>query len=187
MKAGEKEASVYFPAGSAWFDFYTGQQHQGGATDTISVEQDHIPVFVRAGAFVPMSPLVQNTRDYSAKKLELHYYHDASVKKSAGKLYDDDGETANAYETGAYTLMHFSSQANTAQLKISLQAQTGVHAEAADRNIALHIHNIASKPASVILQGKAAPFSWDETKKQLLIDAHWQKNSKAELLIKLIK
>nr|WP_232063399.1 DUF5110 domain-containing protein [Undibacterium sp. KW1] len=134
-----------------------------------------------------MSPLVQNTRDYSAKKLELHYYHDASVKKSAGKLYDDDGETANAYETGAYTLMHFSSQANTAQLKISLQAQTGVHAEAADRNIALHIHNIASKPASVILQGKAAPFSWDETKKQLLIDAHWQKNSKAELLIKLIK
>ncbi|MFZ6638597.1 TIM-barrel domain-containing protein [Undibacterium sp. TC4M20W] len=187
MKAGEKEANVYFPAGSTWFDFYTDQQHQGGATDTVSVEQDHIPVFVRAGAFIPMSPLVQNTRDYSAKKLELHYYHDASVKKSAGKLYDDDGETANAYEKEAYTLIYFHSQANTAELKISLRTETGKSAEAVDRAIALHIHNIASKPVSVSLQGKATPFSWDEAKKQLLIDVHWLKNSKAELSIKLSK
>ncbi|MFZ3003434.1 MAG: TIM-barrel domain-containing protein [Undibacterium umbellatum] len=187
MKAAEKEASVYFPAGSSWFDFYNGQQYQGGTTSTATVEQDHIPVFVRAGAFVPMSPLVQNTRDYSAKKLELHYYHDAVVKKSAGKLYDDDGETANAYEKGAYTIMRFNSQANAAQLKISLQTQTGAHAEAADRDIALHIHNIASKPTSVSLQGIAVPFNWDEAKKQVHVDVRWLKNSKAELSIKLSK
>ncbi|MES2042084.1 MAG: TIM-barrel domain-containing protein [Pseudomonadota bacterium] len=187
MKAAEKESSVYFPAGSTWFDFYNDQQYQGGTTSTVTVAQDHIPVFVRAGAFVPMSPLVQNTRDYSAKKLELHYYHDAAVKKSTGKLYDDDGETANAYEKGAYTIMHFNCQTNAAQLSISLQSQTGLHAEDADREIALQIHNIASKPVRVSLQNKELPFSWDEAKKQLNIDVRWLKNSKAELSIKLSK
>ena len=42
-----------------------------------------MPVYVRAGAFVPMAKVVQSTRDYSTRSIDLHYYHDASVAKAS--------------------------------------------------------------------------------------------------------
>lgn len=37
---------------------------------------------------------------YSSSKLELYYCHDASVPAAAGKRYDHDGETPDAFENG---------------------------------------------------------------------------------------
>src|SRR5205814_145435 len=105
LKAGAVRQEVYFPARSAWFDFYSDARHQGGATEAVALAADHIPVYVRAGAFIPLAKVVQTTRDYSTKNIELHYYHDDSVKAGSGKLYDDDGETAQAYEQGKYELL----------------------------------------------------------------------------------
>jgi alpha-glucosidase (family GH31 glycosyl hydrolase) len=60
LKKGQTKADVYFPARSAWFDFYTGERQAGGATRSIELSPDHVPVYVRAGAFVPK--VVQTTR-----------------------------------------------------------------------------------------------------------------------------
>ncbi|MFZ6653607.1 TIM-barrel domain-containing protein [Undibacterium sp. TJN19] len=187
LKAAEKESTVYFPAGSNWFDFYSGQSYPAGTTARVAVLEDHIPLYVRGGAFVPMTGLIQNTRDYSAKKLELHYYHDATVHQSSGKLYDDDGETANAFEKGAYTLMHFNSTARAKELRIGLRAKTGRHAEPVDRDITLYVHNVIKKPVQVRLQNRIVPFNWDEAGKLLTLDMHWQKNTVANLQIHLNK
>ncbi|MCH8619972.1 TIM-barrel domain-containing protein [Undibacterium sp. TS12] len=187
LKSGEKEASVYFPAGSNWFDFYTGQQYQGGSIASVVVTEDHIPVFVRGGAFVPMTQVVQNTRDYSSKKIELHYYHDATLSRAAGKLYDDDGETAQAYEKGRYTLMHFDSTVKTQVLSLRLTAQTGKHEPAVDRVVSMQIHHLNSKPVQLLVQNKVSTFSWDDSKKLLSFDVEWRKNTRANINIELNK
>jgi hypothetical protein len=45
--------SVWFPPGTTWTDWFTGQTHAGGSTATVTTGLDTMPVFVRAGATVP--------------------------------------------------------------------------------------------------------------------------------------
>jgi oligosaccharide 4-alpha-D-glucosyltransferase len=57
---GALRKEVYFPhPGSTWFDFYTGQAHRGGIIETVPTVREHIPTYVRAGAFVPLAAPVQ--------------------------------------------------------------------------------------------------------------------------------
>lgn len=167
LKQGATTAEVYFPARSAWFDFYTGEKRAGGVTDTIALAADHVPVYVRAGAFIPMVKPVQSTRDYSTKNLELHYYHDASVSAGAGKLYDDDGLTAQAYEQGKYELLHFASKLQGRSLTLRVESETGNQYQRPERSIALQVHNVTSHPSMVRVDGKPVIFVWDEASKVL--------------------
>ncbi|MET0321654.1 MAG: TIM-barrel domain-containing protein [Duganella sp.] len=169
MTKGAQTASVYFPATSAWFDFYTGERHAGGASKTVALKPDHIPVYVRAGAFIPMADVVQTTRDYNTGHLALHYYHDTSVRSSAGKLYDDDGVTAQAYEQGRYELLHFSSTLQGRRLALHVQSAVGKHYQRPQRAIDVSVHNVDRKPAAVRVDGKAAVFAWHAAGKLLTV------------------
>ena len=66
--AGLKEKEVYLPKGSVWFDFVSDKKYQGGATYTIATAEDHIPVFVCGGSFIPMKEGMLNTQNYSLKR-----------------------------------------------------------------------------------------------------------------------
>jgi oligosaccharide 4-alpha-D-glucosyltransferase len=79
---GATRKEVHFPKGdkaATWFDFYDDQPHRGGITEVVTPVAGHIPTYVRAGAFVPLAKVVQSTRDYNTRALELHYWHDAGV------------------------------------------------------------------------------------------------------------
>lgn len=166
---GATEQQVWFPAHSAWFDFYTGQRQDGGASRAVKLAPDHIPVYVRAGAFIPLAPVVQSTRDYSTKAIELHYYHDHTARSGQGKLYDDDGETAQAYEQGKYELLHFASKLQGRALTLSLTSETGAHFQRPQRSIALQVHNVGAKPAAVQLDGQPVDFAWDGAARLLTV------------------
>lgn len=169
LAKGASTVEVYFPARSVWFDFHTGAKHAGGMSDSVKLEADHIPVYVRGGAFIPMAKVVQSTRDYNTRHLELHYYHDASVSAGSGKLYDDDGSTANAYEQGQYELLNFASKLQGRELTIKVDSATGKQYQRPDRSIALQVHNISRAPTVVRVDGKAVIFVWDETSKVLSV------------------
>lgn len=175
VKAGQTEQSVYFPKTSNWFDFYTDQEYKGGKSETVKVVEEHIPVFVRGGAFVPMAELVQTTKDYSTQKLTLHYFFDASVKQSSGKMYHDDGESPIALSKGAYELLRFNSQNKPTSIAIDMSAEVGKAYKAIDRNIDMVIHNIAKAPKKVTVNGKPATFKYDEQKRQLYLPVSWLK------------
>ncbi|HEU0136731.1 MAG TPA: TIM-barrel domain-containing protein, partial [Flavobacterium sp.] len=64
MQAAVKQQKIYFPAGDNWFDFYSGAKYNGGTTANVLTAEDHIPVFVRGGALIPMIDVIQTTRDY---------------------------------------------------------------------------------------------------------------------------
>ena len=179
-----KEASIYFPNKNNWFDFYSEQKYQGGTTQTVAVVSDHIPVFVRAGAFVPMIKVIQTTKHYSLKEFELHYYHDAVVSNGSGKLYDDNGETSQAFEKGASTLLSFHSVFDKNMLSIVMSEKHGMAYHAMDRNVTLFIHNVSTKPQQVLAQNKAQPFDWDEKQHLLKIVVPWSKKSNEKVAVK---
>lgn len=174
MNAGQQQAEVLFPHG-AWLDFYTGEVYQGGTSRTVKVSEQHIPVFVRAGAFVPMAASMQSTQFYQDKLLDLHYYHDASVAQGSGKMYEDDGQTPDAYAKSAYRLTQFNSSydAKLAQLQIQISQHHGKKMKAQDKQMTLYIHNVVQAPQQVNLLSSTGQisasikFEWDASSKVL--------------------
>ncbi|WP_293871362.1 TIM-barrel domain-containing protein, partial [Flavobacterium sp.] len=138
-------AGVFFPKSSNWFDFYTNEKHLGGTAETVKVSPDYIPTFVRGGSFIPMIKTIQNTSKYSLENFDLHFYFDAIVSKSAGKLYNDDGFTPNAFEKGQYEMLNFTSTNKDKVLTIKLTAETGKNFQAKDKTVSVLIHNIKAK------------------------------------------
>jgi len=159
---GAQRKEVNFPkSAKVWFDFYSGAAHKGGINEVVPVVSEHIPVFVRAGAFVPLAKVVQTTRDYSTRQIELNYYYDASAGATSGKLYDDDGATANAYEQGKYEIAHFTGAASANGLEIGIETEVGKAWQPVSRAYALKVHNVVNRPRSVKLDGKAVEARWD--------------------------
>jgi alpha-glucosidase (family GH31 glycosyl hydrolase) len=169
---GAARKEVHFPksadgAAGTWFDFYDDQPHRGGITEVVTPVAGHIPTYVRAGAFVPLAKVVQSTRDYNTRSLELHYWHDAGVANASGQLYDDDGKTPNAYEAGKYELVRFSSRFDAGRLEIGLAPEAGAGYRASPHDFALKVHNVARKPRAVQVGGKALAYRWNAQRRLL--------------------
>ncbi|QGZ39432.1 alpha-glucosidase/oligosaccharide 4-alpha-D-glucosyltransferase [Pseudoduganella flava] len=184
-EAGATRKEVYFPTkGSAWFDFHTGERHKGGILETVPVTAERIPVYVRAGAFVPMTPVVQSTRDYTGRAINLHYWHDAGVTASQGMLYDDDGATADAWRKGRYEIARFTSAAHPAALEIAIATETGSAMAPVVRAYTVHVHGVA-KPKRVLLDGRAVPSSWDGKQRVLKVALPGRAKLAARLVMEL--
>ena len=85
---------IYLPAGSLWVDWYSGDLFNGGQTlDGYDAPLSKIPVFVRAGAIVPMWPEMNyfNAAPHDPMYLELWPAGNSSIS-----LYEDDGVTRAA-------------------------------------------------------------------------------------------
>ncbi len=171
MQAGQQEAEVLFPQG-VWFDFYSDQVYRGDSLHRVKLREDSIPVFVRAGAFVPMAKPMQSTQFYSENALDLHYYHDASIAQAQGEMYEDDGVTPDAFNKGKYRLHRFVSHfegdvATTASLQIQLQQQVGKSMKAQNKQITLYVHQLKKTPKQVQYEGRDVIFEWDAASQML--------------------
>jgi len=173
--------SVYFPKNNNWFDFYSDQEQLAGTTTNIALVDDHIPVFVRGGAFIPMIKTIQNTSKYSLSTFDLHYYFDAKTTQSSGKLYNDDGLTANAFEKGEFEILNFSGNANGKIVVVKLNSEIGKNFQSLDKNVALIIHNIKAK--SITVNGITIALKTD--KNNIEIPVSWKKGTEVEIKIQL--
>ena len=182
-KPGITTTSVYFPKNNNWFDFYSDEKQLGGTTSTITVVEDHIPVYVRGGAFIPMIKTIQNTSKYSLENFDLHYYFDAKTTQSSGKIYNDDGTTANAFEKGAYELLNFNGNFNDNGnvISIKLNSEIGKNFQSLDKNVNLIIHNIKAK--TITVDGKTVEFKSNKT--TIEIPVSWKKGTGVEIKIQL--
>ena len=54
-----RSRAVYLPAGTAWYDFWTGQTKPGGQTVDTPAPYDAMPLYVRAGSIIPYGPAEQ--------------------------------------------------------------------------------------------------------------------------------
>ena len=90
---------VYFPGTTTWYDFSTGAAHAGGSTAEVAAPFERMPLFVRAGAIVPMGPVMQYTDAQRDAPLTIAVYAGAN---GAFSLYEDDGRSL-AYKTGGFS------------------------------------------------------------------------------------
>ncbi|MCG3149540.1 MAG: hypothetical protein PCFJNLEI_03003 [Verrucomicrobiae bacterium] len=92
---GQSERTVYLPCGG-WYDFHTGQRHEGGQRLTVPAPLAHIPLFVREGTVLPLATPVQHVNAATVFQITPTVFGQG---EATGMLFEDDGETF-AYETG---------------------------------------------------------------------------------------
>ncbi len=93
VAAGTTHRHVYLPAGE-WFDRHTGELLRGPGFVLAATPMDRIPLYVRAGAVVPMWPQAPaSTADPAPEVLELHAYVPSRDGVVRSVLQEDDGLT----------------------------------------------------------------------------------------------
>ena len=94
---------LYLPIGTDWYDFWTGEKYTGGQIVNKETPIDIIPLFVKAGAIIPVGPKVQFATEKRWDNLEIRVYEGANGSFS---LYEDENDNYN-YEKGAYSTITF--------------------------------------------------------------------------------
>jgi alpha-glucosidase (family GH31 glycosyl hydrolase) len=89
VEKGAKSRRVYLPAGD-WFDWWTGKKTEGKRWIERTVDLGTMPLYVRAGAIVPLDPVRQYTSQAVSEPTTLRIHPGANGVLT---LYDDDGET----------------------------------------------------------------------------------------------
>lgn len=97
---GATTRDVYLPAGE-WYDWWTHERQSGGQTVTHRVDLATMPIYVRAGAIIPVDPV----RQYMAQEVEepttLEIFRGAD---GTFTLYEDDGSSLDYLENvGTWT------------------------------------------------------------------------------------
>jgi alpha-glucosidase len=104
---------VHLPPGE-WYDYWTAEKHASKDKIQLRPALDEVPLFVRAGAIIPMQSVVQNTDEKPNAPLKLRVY---AGQECTGSLYEDDGHTF-AYQKGEFLRVNYSCQTSAGSLTV---------------------------------------------------------------------
>lgn len=159
--------SVYLPEGD-WFDYWTGNRYCGPCRIDVSVPPEAGgPLFVRAGAIVPMWPPIDYIGERRVETLTLEIYPGAH---GSFLLYEDDGATLD-YLEGASVRTRLECASDQAMTTVRIAKREGTFAGMAVKRSYELIVRTNAKPAAVRVgverrpdrtaRNKADPFrSW---------------------------
>ena len=104
VQASAQVRTVYLPAGTDWYDFWTGKRLAGGEVVAVEADISRIPLHVRAGAILPLGPVKPYADARSDEPLELRIY---PGRDGSFELYDDEGD-GFGYEKGRFATIQLS-------------------------------------------------------------------------------
>ena len=87
FEKGATHRELYLPSGD-WYDWWTGARTTGGRTVRRDVDVAILPIYVRAGAIIPVDPVRQHTGEAVTEPTTLRVHPGAN---GVFTLYDDDG------------------------------------------------------------------------------------------------
>ena len=90
LEEGQTEREVYLPdVETGWYDFHTGERFEGRETVWVETPLDHVPLYARGGAVLPLGPVRQHTGQ-PATRLELRVF--PAPGRHTSWLYEDAGD-----------------------------------------------------------------------------------------------
>jgi alpha-glucosidase (family GH31 glycosyl hydrolase) len=120
LERGLRSRQVYLPEGE-WYEFETGRRYAGNSTHFFETCPGYYPLFVRAGAILPVCPCGINAETSLQSGLTLEIFPGKNAKL-AGALRLDDGRSNGVFK-GQYLEQQYSGNVDR-NGNISLQLQT---------------------------------------------------------------
>jgi alpha-glucosidase (family GH31 glycosyl hydrolase) len=150
---------IYLPAGK-WIDYWDGTEIHGPAVlSGYPAPLDKLPMFVKAGAILPMYPDMLHDREKPKDPVTLDVY---PFGRSAFTLYEDDG-TTQAYRRGEFARTPIEVESPKAldepdaQVTVRVGAAKGEYSGMPrSRSYVVDVH-IPGRPARVALGDRPLP------------------------------
>ncbi len=109
---GATHRTVYLPAGSDWYNYWTNERLRGGQTIVAGAPIETLPLFVKAGSIIPLgSEVLSAVQPQTIASVRVYPGADASFT-----IFQDDGKTYE-YEKGAGSITKVTWNDATHQLK----------------------------------------------------------------------
>ncbi len=105
---------IHLPPGD-WYDFWTAEKHPSHEHISLHPALAEMPIYVRAGAIIPMQPVVQDTNERPDGPLQLRVYAGDDCR---GTLYEDDG-ISFAYKKGDFLRINYACQVSPDSLSVT--------------------------------------------------------------------
>jgi alpha-glucosidase (family GH31 glycosyl hydrolase) len=100
---GKAKQAIWFPLGD-WFEFFSGNHHEGDRWEINYSNLEDIPLFAKAGSIIPLQAETKLNGAGNPKKINLHVF---PGKEGSFTLYEDDGTTQDyLIQGGANTVFH---------------------------------------------------------------------------------
>jgi alpha-glucosidase len=117
-RPGVDHRAVYLPEG-VWYDWWTGEMCEGSTHILAHAPLERMPLYVRAGAIIPMQPVMQYVDEQPPNELRLRIYPGTGEYT----LYEDDGHTFD-YQSGAWATTTY--QVNhDGQIQVAIASRQG--------------------------------------------------------------
>ncbi len=149
-KSESKRDSIYLPKGT-WYDYWDGKKIEGNHwLNNYSAALDKLPLFVKAGAILPMYPQMNFDGEKKADSLTLDIYPEGTTSFT---LYEDDGHTRD-YKNHAFAKTKIE-VASAKDVQITINAAEGNYTgRYSERVYLLEVHAGAA-PEKVQINGKS--------------------------------
>lgn len=154
---------AYIPHGS-WYDWYTGHPMEGEG-DYIKLEapKDKIPLLIRGGHILPISPPANTTSDSRKNGIGV-VVAPSQFGRAAGEFYWDDGDSIDVVKSKTYTHVRFISGPGIVNFNFTINGYT------APVNLTyMYILNVLTNITEVNVAGKQAHFQYDDSNKVLTV------------------
>jgi alpha-glucosidase len=136
-RPGQAARSVYLPPGR-WLDLRDGTVHDAGDVLVRAGLDEDPPLFLRAGAMLPMGPVMRCTDERPIDPLTLHAFPDGAGH-AAGTLYEDDG-ASNAYRAGGWCRTVFEAHVSGSDLVVRVRRDPAGSFVPAGRAVEVVLH-----------------------------------------------
>lgn len=148
---GQTARQVYLPAGG-WYDWYSGETFVGPRFLVAPTPMEHIPLYARAGAVIPMWPEApRSTAEYHPQTIELHVFVPADAGTYRSFVQEDDGLTLAA-QSGRRYRTTFEVTREAGVVTVHAEVEGDGYPEFVRTQFSLFVHG--SPADSVVVNGK---------------------------------
>ena len=157
--AGATQRLLYLPPSPVWYDFWTGETLHGDQQILANAPLDRIPVYVPAGAILPLGPESEYAGQQPEAPIEVRVYAGAN---GSFTLYQDEGDSYR-YEKGEHATVQL--QWEDAAKTLSFGERQG-HYAGMPQKITFHVTRvtanagtgfpISTKFETIVYTGQAA-------------------------------
>lgn len=183
LTQGATARSIVFPRGR-WIDVNHPRVSYTRAVNNYEAPLSVLPLFVRAGAFIPKAEYsMDNTAGYDPSKLSIYYYPYAGVK-SEYTLFDDDRMSPVSLKNGQYRLVRFSGDcAENGDISIGVNSEGSYVGASEYITFDFVLPGLERGPQQVVLNGKNIKFKYDKSTGKLSFKIKFKAGQQSEIKI----